>query len=71
MSGITESPPTYYFSGITFNPNFLHQHQEIILQKQQEGNTFYLIQKPKETKPLIGYILHKFQHQHQQRISIF
>ena len=22
MSGITESPPTYYFSGITFNPNF-------------------------------------------------
>ena len=22
MSGIIESPPTYYFSGITFNPNF-------------------------------------------------
>ena len=50
MSGDSEAPSTYYFSGIKFNPTFYTTTTDYLTPTTGK-NTFYRIQQPKETKP--------------------
>ena len=40
MSGNTETPPTYYFSGIKFNPSFYTSSSSDYLTKQTAKSYF-------------------------------
>ena len=55
-SGDAEAPPPYYFSGMTFNPDFYTSSTSTYLTKITGKNIFYRIQKHKEMKQLIRYI---------------
>jgi len=52
MSGNAETPPTYYFSGITFNPSFFTTSSSDYLTKQTAKSYFLSYPKAQGTETI-------------------
>jgi hypothetical protein len=52
MSGNADTPPTYYFSGITFNPSFFTSSSSDYLTKQTAKSYFLSYPKAQGTETI-------------------